>query len=330
MSDDIGEFVRSLDARQVWSALGLPGEPKLSCKCPKHGDGSASFSVFRSNRDSRWLWMCHAGCGHGDLVDLWVMITGQTKGEALRELRKAFDSRCGGYTPPVREWIAPATQVRLKPILATDAGSDAEFKALAKLRELPELALRLAAERGLLRFADHWGARCWVITDSEGWAISCRPLGANPWKNTKSLMVKNTHGAHLVGSPHLESAGLVFLCEGGPDLLAAHAVLHHLDVMERIVLSQVVATAMLSASASPSTATCEAFQDKSVIIWAHSDPSGVRAAERWAGQLRPYALAVHVIQAGEILPGMKDLNDVVSHEDGLRLVTEALERLMNP
>ena len=330
MNDDIGEFVRSLDARQVWSALGLPGEPKLSCKCPKHNDGAASFSVYRSKRDGRWLWMCHAGCGHGDLVDLWVMMTGQTKGEALSELRKAFDSRCGGYTPAVREWISPAPEVRPKPSLAMDAGTDAEFKALAELRKLPELALRLAAERGLLRFADYCGVRCWVITDSDGWVISCRPLGANPWKDTKSLFAKNTHAAHMVGSPHLESAGLVFLCEGGPDLLAAHAVMHHLDVMEHIVLSRVVATAMLSASFSPATATCESFQDKTVVIWAHSDPSGVEAAERWAGQLRPYALAVHVIQAGELLPGMKDLNDVVSHEDGLRLVTEALGKLMNP
>jgi hypothetical protein len=105
--------------------------------------------------------------------------------------------------------------------------------------------------------------------------------------------------------------------------------MHHLDVMEYIVLSRVVATAMLSANFSPSTATCESFQDKIVVIWAHSDPAGVEAAERWAGQLRPYAEAVHVIQAGDLLPGMKDLNDVVSHQDGLRLVTEALERLLN-
>jgi hypothetical protein len=209
------------------------------------------------------------------------------------------------------------------------SGSDAEFKALAELRRLPESALRLAAERGLLRFADHRGTRCWVITDSEGWAISCRPLGVNPWEGTKSLMVKNTHGAHLVGSPQLESAGLVFLCEGGPDLLAAHAVLLHLNLLELIVLPRVVATAMLSASTSPGTATCEAFHGKTVVIWAHSDPEGIKAAVRWACQIRPYAIAVHVIQAGDLLPGVNDLNDLVAHVDGLGLVTEALERLMS-
>ena len=329
MNDDIGEFVRSLDARQVWSALGLPGEPKSSCKCPKHNDRSASFSVYRSKYDGRWLWMCHAGCNRGDLVDLWVLMTGLSKGAALSEMRKAFDSRCGGYTPPVREWISPAPEVRPKPSLDTDAGTDPEFKALAELRKLPELSLRLAAERGLLRFADHCGVRCWVITDSDGWAISCRPLGANPWKDTKSLFVKNTHAAHMVGSPQLESPDLVYLCEGGPDLLAAHAVIHHLDVLDHIEPSRVIGVAMLSAGTSPATATCEAFQDKIVVIWAHSDPAGVEAAERWAAQLRPYAEAVHVIQAGDLLPGMKDLNDVVSHQDGLRLVTEALERLLN-
>ena len=40
-------------------------------------------------------------------------------------MRKAFDSRCGGYTPPVREWIAPAPEVRAKPNLEMDAGTDA-------------------------------------------------------------------------------------------------------------------------------------------------------------------------------------------------------------
>lgn len=329
MSDDIGEFVRSLDVRRVWSALGLPGEPKYSCKCPKHNDDSSSFSVYRSNRDGRWLWKCHAGCGHGDLVDLWVMMTGQTKGEALRDLRRAFGSYSRGYTPPAREWISPPPEVRSKPSLDTDAGTDAEFKALAELRKLPELALRLAAERGLLRFADHRGARCWVITDSEGWAISCRPLGVNPWGGTKSLMVKNTHAAHLIGSPHLESECLVFLCEGGPDLLAAHAVIQHPEVAGRIDTTPAIGVAMLSASSSPATATCEAFRDTNVVIWAHSDPAGVEAAERWASQLRPYAQAVHVIQAGEILPGLKDLNDVVSHKDGLRLIVKALKRLIN-
>jgi len=93
--------------------------------------------------------------------------------------------------------------------------------------------------------------------------------------------------------------------------------------------SRVTGVAMLSAISSPATATCEAFQDKTVVIWAHSDPAGVEAAERWAAQLRPYAQAVHVIQAGEIMPGEKDLNDVLSRADGLRLVTEALERLLN-
>lgn len=326
---DIGEFVRSLDARQVWSALGLPGEPKSSCKCPKHNDGAASFSVWWSQRHGRWLWKCHAGCGHGDLVDLWVMITGQTKGEALRELRRAVDRCCSDYAPPVRAWTAPVTQIKPKPILAMDNGTDAEFKALAELRKLPESALRLAAECGLLRFADHRGARCWVITDFEGWAISCRPLGANPWGETKSLMVKNTNASHLIGSLQLKSDGLVFMCEGGPDLLAAHAVMYYPEVWGRIDTSPIFGVAMLSATSSPSTEVCEAFHGKVVVIWAHSDLAGIEAAERWAGQLRPYAQEVHVIQAGEVLPGLKDLNDVVSHKDGQRLITKALKKVIN-
>lgn len=329
MSDDIGAFVRSLDARRVWAALGLPGEPRLSCKCPKHADGSASFSVYRSRRDGRWLWMCLAGCGHGDLVDLWVMMTGQTKGQALRDLRRAFGSHSGGFVPMARDWVSAAPESRPKPILATESGSDAEFKALAQLRKLPELALRMAAERGLLRFADHCGARCWVITDPEGWAFSCRPLGVNPWGKTKALMVKNTQASHLVGAPHLEFGDQVFMCEGGPDLLAAHAVMHHLDMMGRIDTTPIIGVAMLSAASSPATATCEAFKNKTVVIWAHSDPGGIKAADRWAGQLRPYARSVHVIQPGEILQGVKDLNDLVSHEDGLRLITEALNRIID-
>ena len=330
MSESIDAFARSLNHFQVWSALGLPGEPKSSCKCPKHNDGAASFSVWWSQRHGRWLWKCHAGCGHGDLIDLWVMMTGKTKGEALRDMRKAFGSYSRDPVPMASEWIPVAPEDKPKPILATEPGSDAEFEALAQLRKLPELALRMAAERGLLRFADHRGARCWVITDHEGWAFSCRPLGVNPWQGTKSLMVKNTRAAHLVGSLYLPFASLVFMCEGGPDLLAAHAMIHCLGKQGHLSPPRVIGVAMLSATSNPSTRVCEAFLRKTVVIWAHSDFAGIEAAERWAGQLRPYAKAVHVVPAGEILPGLKDLNDVVSHEDGLCLITDVLYRLLTP
>ena len=328
MSEDITSFLRTVDVSSVWSLLGLQGDPKQSCRCPLHKDGNASFSVYRATKDNRWLWKCHAGCGRGDMVDLWMHVTGCSKADALRELRRNF----GLSLPAGSTWLPggrtePAVdEVRALPSLELDLGTDAEIAELSQLRRLPEAGLRLAIERGLLRFAHHRGVRSWVITDSECKAISCRPLSGKPWGDgTKALMVKNTQANHLIGLPYVEDAKVVFVCEGGPDILAAHALACHLADLSLVKLASIAVTALLAASVTPSSSTCEAMKGKHVVIWAHADMAGIQAAESWAGQFRPYAESVIVFELGALLPEAKDLNDILSHEGGIDLLVAGMK-----
>jgi len=320
--------MRTVDVGTVWSLLGLHGDPKQSCRCPVHKDKHASFSVYRASKDGRWLWKCHAGCGRGDMADLWMLVTGCGKAEALRELRRNFGLGLpAGRSSLPAERSAPAVaEVRALPSLELDLGTDAEIAELSKLRRLPEVGLRLAVERGLLRFAHHRGVRSWVVTDSEGKAISCRPMSGKPWGDgSKALMVKNTQANHLIGLPHVEHARVVFVCEGGPDLLAAHALACHLADLGLVELASIAVTALLAASVTPSSLTCEAMKGKHVVIWAHADMAGIQAAEAWAGQFRPYAESVLVFELGALLPEAKDLNDILSHEGGMELLVASMK-----
>lgn len=328
MSEDVASFMRTVDVGTVWSLLGLQGDPKQSCRCPVHKDKHASFSVYRASKDGRWLWKCHAGCGRGDMADLWMLVTGCGKAEALRELRRNFGLGLpAGRSCLPAERSAPAVaEVRALPSLELDLGTDAEIAELSELRRLPEAGLRLAVERGLLRFAHHRGVRSWVITDSEGKAISCRPMSGKPWGDgSKALMVKNTQANHLIGLPHLRGAKVVFVCEGGPDLLAAHAVACHLADLGLVELTSIAVTALLAASVTPSSLTCEAMKGKHVVIWAHADMAGIQAAESWAGQFRPHAESVIVFELGALLPEAKDLNDILSHEGGMDLLVASMK-----
>jgi hypothetical protein len=328
VSQDITSFMRTVDVGTVWSLLGLQGDPKQSCRCPVHKDKHASFSVYRASKDGRWLWKCHAGCGRGDMADLWMLVTGCGKTEALRELRRNFalNLPAAHSLLPGRVAAPAADESRRLPSLDLYLGTDAEIAELSRLRRLPEAGLRLAIERGLLRFAQHRGVHSWVITDSEGKAISCRPMSGKPWGDgTKALMVKNTQANHLIGLPHVGDSKVVFVCEGGPDLLAAHALARHLADLGLVELASIAVTALLAASVTPVSSTCESMKGKHVVIWAHADMAGIQAAEAWASQFRPYAESVLVFELGALLPEAKDLNDILSHEGGMDLLVASMK-----
>jgi hypothetical protein len=319
---DIGEFIRTLDADRVWAALGLKGCPSRSCQCPFHDDRNASFSVRPSRVDQRAIWKCYAGCGQGDLLDLWVKATGMSKSDALRELRKASLGRVA--PPPLKHQMGVEDKIK-KPRDIGDFGDAKDIAALSKLRGIPADALNLAIERGILRFWNRISGRTWLVRDFEGLAISVRPLKESRWKNgLKVEFERDSQADHMIGRSHVPEAELVFVCEGGPDLLAAHAVILRLEAERMASRELVAAVAMLSAGAWPTETSCKAMKGKDVVIWAHSDLPGLKAAESWSGLFQPFARAVHTIQAADLVPGMKDLNDVIRDPSGMDAVISAI------
>jgi len=331
-NNDIGEFVRGLDALDVWTYLGLDGLPDSCRPCPFHEDDKPSFSVYRASNDGRWLWKCHAKCGHGDMLDLVVKAENVSKGEALALLRANCPSHgmWNGICLSSRKGREPVNPPM--PDLDLAVGSDADFAALVALRGFTERSLRLASERGLLRFANYMGERCWVITDSTGFAMSCRPLAAREWKNgisAKALNVRNSNSNQLLGADHAPQCSLAFVTEGGPDLLAAHELIQAFAEVYLSDVSSFSAVGFLSASSTPSTSALWKMEDVRIIVFAHSDPAGLEAAEGWAGQFRPASIFAHVLEAHELVPGCKDLLEVMQSPGGTLKALAAIRRILS-
>ena len=330
--EGISEFVRGLDALDVWNYLDLDGLPDSCRPCPFHDDVTPSFSVYRASNDGRWRWKCHAGCGQGDLLDLVVKAENVSKGEALTILRqnclsKGLHNGIFLTSGAGREPVCPPM-----PDLDLTIGTDAEFAALAELRGFTERSLRLASERGLLRFANYMGERCWVITDSTGVAMSCRPLAAREWKNGnpgKAMNVPKTNNNQLLGADHASKHYLVFLTEGGPDLLAAHELVHAYTEVNLHSLDAFGAVGFLSTSSTPATSALWKMEDVRIIVFAHSDPAGLEAAEGWAGQFRPASIFAHVLEAHELVPGCKDLLEVMQSPGGTLKALAAIRRILS-
>lgn len=332
--EDISSFMQRLDLDQVLSILGMEvgPNPRAVRSCPLHQpDRNPSFSFFRSAKDGRWLWKCHASCGHGDLLDLVVKMTGLSKGDALAMLRKSVRGPMvrPSLRAPSMSMDAPAPE-RPKPSLTLDVGTDAEIAALAKLRGFQERGLRLASERGLLRFANYMGERCWVTTDSERAAMACRPLASRKFKNgeqSKVVNVPKTNNNHLQGGADVPKYNVQFIAEGGPDLLSAHDVILELDDSGIVSTKYAAASGLLSATSTLSSEVCMRFADQKVVVFAHADEPGEHCADRLAGQLRPYAEYVYVIPCSSMHPDCKDLLDLMLHWDGRVKLLASLDRL---
>ena len=98
------------------------------------------------------------------------------------------------------------------------------------------------------------------------------------------------------------------LCEGGPDLLAAHHFIHaHGREADTAAVAMLGASNLIAADALP------LFSGKRVRIMAHADQAGRTAATRWAQQLASVGATVEAADFTGLLMAdgspVKDLND---------------------
>jgi len=85
--------------------------------------------------------------------------------------------------------------------------------------------LRLATERGLLWFADWHEQRAWIVTDSRRINGQARRLDGKPWQEldgAKAWTFARSLTSWPIGAREAEPYPNIALCEGSPDLLAAH------------------------------------------------------------------------------------------------------------
>ena len=310
----------------VWNMLNLEGTLKVGMfKCPGHEDRNASLSVFESRDRSCLLWKCHAGCGMGDAVDFYAMVKGCSRKAALRMLtltpNEIVDDFAAHIVRKSKEALRDDT---LRPSFQfSKAGIDERLTQLAELRKIPLEGVALAYRRGLLGFGSLKGYAAWVVYDSSGQNIQARRLSGHLWwGKSKSHTMRHSKASLPVGLPESYLAKVVHITEGAPDLIAAHAIIAGMATPE-----DHSAIGLLGASMHPSKAVFSPLEGKDVVIWAHSDSSGTKAAEAWTKTLFGVARSVVVFKAEDILPGHKDLNDLVASQTGMRAILSKLKEV---
>jgi len=315
---NLTEAKQRLTVHDLWQHFGFEGEPSKSCRCPFHEDRTKSFSVF-TGTDGLDAWNCFAGCGGGDAVDFFASASQLSRADACR----AFIAHAGGSSVacaprPPRPKPADvdgekAEQRKTWPCFEDPlAGSEnsAMREALAELRAVSFEGVRLNAERGLLHFAAWKDSRAWVVTDGERVNAQARRMDGQPWPGigAKAQTLPGSCAAWPIGARESQPFPFVLLCEGGPDLLAAH---HFIYAHKREV--DTAAVAMLGASNSIPADALPLFAGKRVRIMTHADEAGRIAAQKWAAQLSSVGATVDAADFTGLLMAdgspVKDMND---------------------
>jgi hypothetical protein len=285
--------------------------------CPAHCDGTPSLSVAEG-RDGRVLVKCFANCPMSEVVvALGLKVSDLFPPGSEVPRRPRHQARGTAPTP------TPRTQHEKPPleIEGLEIGTSEDRDRLAALRGLPREAIDLAVSRNVLRFGDYdfrgveSCVRVWSVTDESRRALQLRRLDGQPcrWITrgsencSKSFTFRGSNARWPVGlSQHSGGTPLVLLLEGGPDLLAAYAILaqHHR-------CAKVIPAAMLGGSTSIDPHALDLLRGCHVRIVPHVDPTGFRAEDRWAEQLMACGATVDVFDLSDKLLKGKDLNDFV-------------------
>lgn len=272
----------------VWSHLGLPGRAipgKVICS-PFRKDRHPSFSIFKDGKRFHDF-----GTGErGDAIDLIQKARGCDKREAFRTFLNFANE--GSFTTSnptkfVTESRRPLPECDLR------LGSDSEIQGLSDLRNLPLEGLKLAEERGFLRFAEIRDHISWVLTDNSRKNIQARRLDGAPWEHLpsfpKAYTLPKSQASWPLGADKIAQYQKVALVEGGPDALAAHACIAIEEKPEVGVL------AVLGAANGIPKEVLISLKGKPVRIFGHNDASGQRAAQNWKNQLHSVSCSVSTV-----------------------------------
>lgn len=241
-----------------------------------------------------------------DAIAFYAAAKGIENGEAIRRLAVELGIIAG---PP--ETLAAVSFDALPP-------GPEHFAAIISTRNLPpeaEAGLVLANKLGVLHFAEVCRCPSWIVTDGSRFIAEARRIDRQPFPAYKALAERKVHtlggsrkawpcGLDIAANPELLRNTPVVLCEGGPDLLCAFALLSVLPIGAGIVQP----VAMLGSSISIAPDALKALRGRPSIIVAHGDKAGRTAGKRRAEQL---SAAGCYVKLRELQEG-HDLNDLVS------------------
>lgn len=124
-----------LDCHQVLANLGYPVEKKVGkIRSPFRDERTPSFSIFREGAK----WKDHATGEHGDIFDIYTMVKGGTRADALRELASMAGLELanddGGLPIPPRRNKRMGRKIDLPDFVDSDYADDRREDALRDLQ----------------------------------------------------------------------------------------------------------------------------------------------------------------------------------------------------
>lgn len=312
----------ALSIADAWERLGLPGRPGTSCRSPFRDDRSPSFSVFAEGRK----WKDHSTGERGDVIDFVAAALNVSLSESSKWLLDATGQRRAARSWPEVKIAAkpkPRPPEQRKPLLLPelDNGTHSEIQAIRKARKLPATAPLeiLTLHRGLLKFGTVYDGstprRAWIITDSKKTNAQARRVDGLPWEkiNAKAKTLPGSRAAWPIGLADAIGRKQVFLVEGGPDLLAAAWIAYDQRPQD---LPEIGFCCMTGAANAIPAEALPLFRGKTVTLFAHNDPAGIKAAVKWRDQLTETRAEVRIL-----LSDTKghDLNDAISAGEPIQL-----------
>ena len=297
----------------LWNHFGFAGDSRKNpCLSPFRVDRKPSFSV---NADGT-LWNDFATGEAGDAVDFFQRASGLPQKDACR---KFIELAGGHFTPAPRAACPRPVETKPKPAFPDfRRGTAEDLQHLADLRKIGRKGIEFASERGLLWFATLKDLPAWIITDTARVNAQARRMDGQGWNHLegcpKAYTLPGSWASWPIGIIEAKDFPAIALCEGTPDLLAAHYLAlweqaaHH---VKRDV--KCVPVAMLGASQRIHADALPMFTGKRVRIFGHDDEAGRGAVERWAVQLASVGADVDAFSFAGLHQGdgkpVKDLND---------------------
>ena len=316
----VAEIKSRLTLRDVGTIVGaeLPPRDGVKFRSPLRSDRNPSCTI---KADVLFDW---SSGEHFDAIDLYAAAKNISNAEAIRELGERLHLGKGGtFVPPrcvkVLHAEKPQAAAPSEPIAFDESElKPGDLESILTARTWPVDAmdgLLLAYELRVLRFAPVCGCDCWIVTDEARRIAEARRIDGKTFATVGNLSERKAHT--IKGSAKSWPAGLrpriapdrlrdvpLVLVEGGPDLLAAYAVLARLPISER----DVHPVAMLGTSASIAPDALTTMAGRVVVILAHGDDPGREASRRWAKQLSGAGCRVTLRN----LPDGKDLADLLT------------------
>jgi len=292
----------------LWRHYGLRGKPGASCCCPFHDNtNTPAFSVFAEGM----AFKCHAGCGQGDAINFIALAEQIDPRSATKRLLELHQG--APFVTPATPATSASKASERRPEFSGSLGSPEDLQRLHSLRGIPLEGIALALERGLLRFGDHQGCRCWFACDGPRRNIQARRLDGLAFskngQDLKALSLPGSKASHPIGITESLSYPNILMVEGGPDILAAAALI---CLGARQQDSSVVG--ILGVGHRIPNELLHQFETKRVRIFAHNDTAGLQAATRWKCQLQKVGTKVDTVALQRLcLPDgkpAKDLNDL--------------------